>query len=1189
MTRAGERVEALFEAWFAHREQGAMAEADRILLANPDVADELRARIHALALLDEVLEDELPARARPAREGRLGPYRLVAEIGSGGMGTVYRAEVVGEVAGLARGTLVAVKVVHRHLLRRHGFLERFRREVEIGQRAVHRNVVRTHTCGTAVAGGVSEHFLVLEHVEGQTLRSFIEELGRVPEELCRHVGREVARALSAVHAVGAVHRDLKPENVLITKDHLVKLMDLGVARLTDDAAAISQTGAFVGSLLYAAPEQLCAGGAVTVRVDLFALGLLLYEMATGVHPFRHDDVRVVLRKIAEETPRPCSEIEPQLSPFFEALVHELLAKDPHGRPVSADDVLTVLEDGEGSAWWRQRSQAVRRAGQRAPRRMRAPRDTALYGRDEELRRLGGLYARAKAGEGQVVLVEGEAGIGKSRVVDEFVGRLEREGEPMTLLIGTHPPGGAATATGALASAFLEHFGELGLEDALRPRLAQAPGLVQAFAAHLRGEPRPAHEEPLGRDALQAAFVHVARSLAAERPTIVWIEDLHFATEEARGLFAALAFGGRGHRLLLIGTSRPGLPPAWRSSLEGELALTRLVPARLGPKDLTRLLVDALGSEHLAEDLTFQIAAKSDGNPFFVFEILRGLKEGRFLTRRPDGTWITTDGLREARVPPSLVGVVEARLSGLDPEEREALDVAACCGFEFDPLLVSHAAGVPPLVLLQRLARIERSHRLVRSVGALCTFDHHVVQETIVARLSEPLRAAYHAAIGDALEARAGAASMVAQDLEGNLCVALAEHFLLGGLGARAERYLAAAFAHLEAQDRLEAGVRLCDLALGLARPLAPGARADALCSRAAALWRLGRTQDACATAAEAVHLTGESGDIETRFRAAGSLAEVLGATSRERARLETAEKALEFARLCGARVEDADGSGGGGITPGPTTEWQERSAALCRQLGSRRGEMYAILSLAIESHRVGHLGAARTGYERGLALAREIQAHRALATNQVWLGGVLTALGLAAEAHECLERGIEALDRLGARLSESLAWHHLGELERESGDPQRAFSAFERALAIREGLGDAVAAAETRLSRGVLLERLGRVEEARADFAAVLRAPQGGAHAELSVLATAHAASLPGGTAALAIERLERYGRRLPATWAMEARFALWQATGDPAHLADARRRLDLLVERAPPECRASMLTKVFLHQAIVEAGAAAG
>src|SRR5262249_14154720 len=159
------------------------------------------------------------------------------------------------------------------------------------------------------------------------------------------------------HAEGAVHRDLKPDNVLITSDHVVKVMDLGVARLDDEGTHLSQSGAFVGSLRYGAPEQYTKGRSIDGRADLHALGLLLYDVATGVHPLGADDVGVLMRRLIEERPRRAGELNPQLSPLFEELLAQLLAKDRDERPSGAAEVLQILEEGEESAWWTERSQA----------------------------------------------------------------------------------------------------------------------------------------------------------------------------------------------------------------------------------------------------------------------------------------------------------------------------------------------------------------------------------------------------------------------------------------------------------------------------------------------------------------------------------------------------------------------------------------------------------------------------------------------------------------------------------------------------------------------------------------------------------------------------------------------------------------------------------------------------------------
>ncbi|MHC4472699.1 MAG: serine/threonine-protein kinase, partial [Planctomycetota bacterium] len=198
-----------------------------------------------------------------------------------------------------------------------GFFKRFLREAEIGKAVRHPNVVRTYDVDALTIDEDHHHFLVMEYVEGVTLRALQDDLELVPEELCRHIGREVARGLCAIHEAGVVHRDLKPENVLITPDQAVKIMDLGVARLADEAIRLSQSGAFVGSVHYAAPEQFRAGGGVLDgRADLHALGLILYELSTGDHPYVADDVTQVLRKVLDLSPRRVGALNPQLSPFF---------------------------------------------------------------------------------------------------------------------------------------------------------------------------------------------------------------------------------------------------------------------------------------------------------------------------------------------------------------------------------------------------------------------------------------------------------------------------------------------------------------------------------------------------------------------------------------------------------------------------------------------------------------------------------------------------------------------------------------------------------------------------------------------------------------------------------------------------------------------------------------------------------
>jgi tetratricopeptide (TPR) repeat protein len=1056
------------------RERGEAIDTGEVLRAHPDLAGPLRQAFAAWRGLDEAFPH---SRRAPSRVGRrLGPYRLVAELGSGGMGTVYLATVD------ATNERVAVKVLHPHLLVRPDSVRRLLREADIGRRVCHDNVVRTLDAVQAEDGAERLQLVVMEYVEGRTLRALLDDLARLPEELCRHVGREVARALAAIHAAGAVHRDLKPDNLIVTPEQVVKVMDLGVARLVDESLRVSQSGAFVGSVRYAAPEQF-GTDEVDGRADLYALGLTLYELATGVHPFAGDDFRSVLKKQMGETPRPAGELNPQLSPFFEDLLARLVEKDREKRIASAEDLLRILDEGEESAWWRGRSAAIRESTHRPLRRVRIPRETALYGREAELSNLHGLFDAAKAGDGRVVLVEGEAGIGKSRLVDEFVGRLAQAGEDVNFLYGSYPPGGAATASGAFTSAYREHLGDG--EASIRAALPQTPLLAPAFAALLRGDVTPTGAEALTKDSLQTVFVHATRSFAAERPTIVLIDDLHFAPEEGRALFASLALAVPGHRVLLVGCARPSLDEKWVGQLVARTQTTRLALPRLGPKELVRLLRDALKSERLAEELSSLIALKSDGNPFFVFELLRGLRDGQFLRQRPDGTWETTQVIRDIQVPSSIAELVQARVADLEPEDKNLLDVAACCGFEFDPLVVAAALGIAQIPAMQRLARIERRHRLVRAAGRRFVFDHHQVQEALYAGMPELLREPYHAAIAEAIEARSGAASKEVKEVDGAVCVELAEHFLNGARGDRALRYLGAALDHFTKGYLHDAAVRLADHVLTVPGLVAGRERCKLLLRKASRLDLLGRRDAERSARAEANALADSDHDAALRALTLRGLGRLhLQSSQNDEARALLGE-ALASARAAGDRKEEAAVTVNLGHVflslsrYGEAREHYERHLALSREIGDRQGEGHATANLGTIYKALGRFVEAREHNEQALAIAREIGDRQSEGHTTADLGAILRILGRFGEAREHAERHLAIARAIGDRFGESRALASLGAVSACVGRLTDEREHCERYLAISQEIGNRRGEVHAYATLGMVFSSLGRTEQAR--------------------------------------------------------------------------------------------------------------
>ena len=258
-----------------------------------------------------------------------GRYRVVAVLGRGGMGEVYRAD------DLSLGQPVALKFLPEHLAADPDRLARFRKEVAAARKVSHPHVCRVYDLTEWRAGGVNPLiFLTMEYVDGEDLASLLKRVGRVPEEKGVEVARQLCGALAAVHDQGLLHRDLKPANVMLDGRGRVRLTDFGLAAAADD---LSATEVRSGTPLYQAPEQ-AAGREVTVRSDVYALGLVLYELFTGRRAFAD------ARRDAPPS-RPSSHVA-GLSPAVERVVLRCLEPDPANRPRSAAEVLAGLPGGD---------------------------------------------------------------------------------------------------------------------------------------------------------------------------------------------------------------------------------------------------------------------------------------------------------------------------------------------------------------------------------------------------------------------------------------------------------------------------------------------------------------------------------------------------------------------------------------------------------------------------------------------------------------------------------------------------------------------------------------------------------------------------------------------------------------------------------------------------------------------------
>lgn len=265
----------------------------------------------------------------------LGPYAVLAPLGRGGMGTVvYLARDRRLAEELGDSVLVALKLLPaRKALEKPVVLERFRREMELGRRARHPNVVRT--CAAGESEGV--HFLALEFVPGLTMRETVKRHGPMPLGDAAGACADLAAGLAHVHARGLVHRDVKPANVIVRPDGRAVLLDFGLALdpsepLPADTAVAGGRGYIVGTMDYLAPEQGRDSAAVGPAADLYGLGCTLFYALAGDVPFPAADTRAKLHRHRHDPPPPV----PNVPPAVERFVHALLAKRPDERPTAAE-------------------------------------------------------------------------------------------------------------------------------------------------------------------------------------------------------------------------------------------------------------------------------------------------------------------------------------------------------------------------------------------------------------------------------------------------------------------------------------------------------------------------------------------------------------------------------------------------------------------------------------------------------------------------------------------------------------------------------------------------------------------------------------------------------------------------------------------------------------------------------------
>jgi adenylate cyclase len=621
--------------------------------------------------------------------------------------------------------------------------------------------------------------IVMEYVRGESLDRRL-RAGPLGLGEALRVADEIAEALDAAHRRRVVHHDLKPANVMFTEDGHVKVMDFGlatrlpqtievglVAAVTSEAAA----GVVQGTPAYMAPEQI-RGEPADRRSDIFAFGILLHELVSGVNPFIRVGAGATLAAILADPVAALRERQPSVPPALDALLARLLAKDPAARPQSFGEVRSVLRQlslGTSSAPLDHSAVVDGQADAAA----------ALVGRQAEQALLFQSLQHARAGRGGLVLLFGEAGAGKTRLAEDALMAARRLGY-QTLVGRCHEQAG----TPALVP-YIEILEEaLRLMPAAAFRQAVGPGAPEL--AKLMPELHrvfPDMATPLELPAsLQQRFLFTnVRDFLTRAgqvaPLAIFIDDLQWADPSTLQLTQHLAPQLSNLPVLLIAACReietlhegPGAGPApdgpacepARPAAAIKEALDQLVGQRharamvlrpLPHSDVERMLA-ALGQSDPPSTLVRRFVDHTGGNPFFIAELFRHLKEeGRLFGARQQ--WARDVDLDDVELPDTVRVVLERRVQRVSAATQNVLKAAAIIGREFEPDLLEAAADLDGETTIAALAEAERARILKGPSGRrdiTWRFAHHVTCQLLAGAIPHARRQRLHLRVADAIE------------------------------------------------------------------------------------------------------------------------------------------------------------------------------------------------------------------------------------------------------------------------------------------------------------------------------------------------------------------------------------------------------------------------------------------------------
>ncbi len=974
-------------------------------------------------------------------------YKIIKKLGEGGMGVVYLAEDT----RLKRK--VAIKFLPDTISSDPEQRARFETEAQAAASLNHPNITTIHAIED-----LDEHaFIVMEYIDGIELKEKI-NAGTIPLKEAAGIALQIAEGINAAHKKNIVHRDIKSQNIMLTSDGIVKIMDFGLAKVPG-SVHITKTGSTMGTAAYMSPEQ-AKGEDTDERTDIFSFGIVLYELFTGTLPFEGEYEYALVYSIINEEPDPLVLETNAVPERLQKVVFKCLRKEKAVRYQSFQEVLKDLASCNltGSL----------PSGLDAP-----PADRTLLksftpqngnnfiGRDQELMTLGLLLENCKRNKGSAVFISGEPGIGKTQLVSALISL--HSPDRINFLYGRclfNNEGGlpyhsfvSAVNNGLFSTHghFISTITTLAEQNNIN--ISNKISQIKTFL-NFSGE---YSKSIMHKDQLWEAVLTMFAAIAADKPLVLILDDIQWADRTSIGLFAYLARNIRNLPVLLVGLYRPPEIALDNTDLLGTIRQLRIEDAaanidllRLNETDTLSVVERILDDKPVDNKIVSEIYRQSEGNPLFIFELTRLMKDRNTIKKDNSDKWVFNEEASLGMMSDKVQDVIKQRVDRLEDESKEVLRFASCQGEYFQSSVLIDCLKLDKISLLKMLQHLDKEFNVIHYENKSYRFDHILIRNVLYESILPELREEYHKLIADSLIKSSGSKSEYAS--------VIAHHLISGNSEEEAVKYLLAAAKTARELYAVEEAFSFYKKLLSIDERI--GLNTECRKSMEEGLGDInlftGNPQEALLHFNRFSELVNESEDTAGKIRALRKSAECFRITGKLKEAEELSLKAVETAfgnDNTAERIESLNTLASVYASKADYEKMIEKSneaLGYCKQIKDVKNSSVCLGSLGTAYWHLGNYPVASAHLNEAASIQRNIGDTRGLSTTLNFLALSSLKQGRLEDALKAGQESVEIKTKIGDGQKIPGGLNVLGDIYREIGDHDKAIGYHQKSLILAE-------------------------------------------------------------------------------------------------------------------------------------------